>query len=110
MIPAANLLAFALVAIPIILMPGPSVLFVIGRSLSLRKVGGLLSVLGNSLGAFVAAVAVALGVGYIVAESVVVFTVVKIVGAAYLIYLGIQAIRHRKAHAASAVDARPASP
>ena len=74
MIPAANLLAFALVAIPIILMPGPSVLFVIGRSLSLGKVGGLLSVFGNSLGALVAAVAVALGVGYIVAESVVVFT------------------------------------
>ena len=110
MVPAANLLAFALVAIPIILMPGPSVLFVIGRSLSLGKVGGLLSVLGNSLGALVAAVAVALGVGYIVAESVVVFTIVKIAGAAYLIYLGIQAIRHRKAHAASAVDAAPASP
>ncbi len=66
--------------------------------------------LGNSLGALVAAVAVALGVGYIVAESVVVFTVVKIVGAAYLIYLGIQAIRHRKAHAASAVDAAPSAP
>jgi len=110
MVPAANLLAFALVAIPIILMPGPSVLFVIGRSLSLGKAGGLLSVLGNSLGALVAAVAVALGVGYIVAESVVVFTIVKIAGAAYLIYLGIQAIRHRAAHAAAAVDARPAAP
>ena len=110
MVPTANLLAFALVAIPIILMPGPSVLFVIGRSLSLGKAGGLLSVLGNSLGALVAAVAVAVGVGYIVAESVVVFTIVKIAGAAYLIYLGIQAIRHRKAHAAAAVDARPAAP
>ena len=110
MVPAPNLLAFALVAIPIILMPGPSVLFVIGRSLSLGKAGGLLSVLGNSLGALVAAVAVAVGVGYIVAESVVVFTIVKIAGAAYLIYLGIQAIRHRKTHAAAAVDARPAAP
>jgi threonine/homoserine/homoserine lactone efflux protein len=110
MVPAANLLAFALVAIPIILMPGPSVLFVIGRSLSLGRAGGLLSVVGNSLGALVAAVAVALGVGYIVAESVVVFTIVKVAGAAYLIYLGIQAIRHRRAHAASAVDAAPAAP
>jgi threonine/homoserine/homoserine lactone efflux protein len=110
MVPAANLLAFALVAIPIILMPGPSVLFVIGRSLSLGRAGGLLSVLGNSFGALVAAVAVALGVGYIVAESVVVFTAVKIVGAAYLIYLGIQAIRHRKRHAASVVDAAPSTP
>jgi threonine/homoserine/homoserine lactone efflux protein len=109
MVPAANLLAFALVAIPIILVPGPSVLFVIGRSLSLGKLGGLLSVLGNSLGALVSATAVALGVGYLIAESVVAFTVIKIAGAAYLIYLGIQAIRHRKVSAATAVDARPQS-
>ncbi len=101
MIPAANLLAFSLVAIPIILIPGPSVLFVIGRSLSLGRIGGLLSVVGNSLGALVAAAAVALGVGYIIAESVVAFTVIKIAGALYLIYLGVQAIRHRKAAAAS---------
>jgi len=102
MIPATNLVAFALVAIPLILVPGPSVLFVIGRSLSLGKVGGLLSVLGNSIGALIAAVAVALGVGIVIAQSLVLFTVVKIAGAAYLIYLGVQAIRHRRAHAAAA--------
>ncbi len=106
MVPAANLLAFALVAIPIILVPGPSVLFVIGRSLSLGRLGGLLSVLGNSIGALVSASAVALGVGYVIAESVVVFTSVKVAGAAYLVFLGIQAIRHRRTSAASAVDAR----
>ncbi len=110
MVPAANLLAFALVAIPIILVPGPSVLFVIGRSLSLGRAGGLLSVIGNSLGALVAAVAVAFGVGYIVAESVVVFTAVKIVGAAYLVYLGVQAIRHRRRHAVSPDGVAAASP
>lgn len=99
MVPLANLLAFSLVAIPLILAPGPSVLFVIGRSLSLGKLGGLLSVLGNSLGALVVASAVALGLGVIVAQSVLVFTIVKIVGAAYLIYLGVQAIRHRRQRA-----------
>lgn len=105
MVPVTNLVAFALVAVPLILVPGPSVLFVIGRSLSLGKVGGLLSVVGNSLGALVAAVFVALGLGVVIAQSAVLFTIVKIAGAAYLIYLGVQAIRHRKAHAQAATTA-----
>jgi len=96
MVPTANLLAFCLVAIPLILVPGPSVLFVIGRSLSLGRLGGLLSVIGNAIGALVVVIAVAFGVGIVVAQSVVIFTIVKIVGAAYLIYLGVQAIRHRR--------------
>lgn len=102
MVPLANLVAFLVVAIPLILVPGPSVLFVIGRSLSLGRLGGLLSVLGNSLGALVAAVFVALGLGIVIAQSVVLFTIVKIAGAAYLIYLGVQAIRHRRARADAA--------
>lgn len=107
MVPAPNLLAFALVAIPIVIMPGPTVLFVIGRSLALGKVPGLISVLGNSLGGLISVVAVSLGVGYIIAESAVAFTVIKIAGAAYLIFLGVQAIRHRKASAAGAVGVDP---
>jgi threonine/homoserine/homoserine lactone efflux protein len=106
MIPLANLVAFVLVAIPIILVPGPSVLFVIGRSLSLGRIGGLLSVVGNAIGGLVVVVAVAFGVGILIAQSLVVFTIVKIAGAGYLIYLGIQAIRHRRQHA----DAATATP
>jgi threonine/homoserine/homoserine lactone efflux protein len=109
-IPAANLLAFVLVATPIILIPGPSVLFVIGRSLSLGKTGGLLSVVGNALGALVAVLAVAFGVGIVIAQSAVVFTVVKVAGAAYLIYLGVQAIRHRRANADAATAPVRATP
>ena len=104
MVPVANLVAFALVAVPIILLPGPSVLFVIGRSLSLGRTGGLLSVLGNGLGAFVVVLAVAFGLGLVIAQSVILFTVVKIVGAGYLIYLGVQAIRHRKQRADAATE------
>ncbi len=96
MIPAANLLAFGLASIPLIVIPGPSVLFTIGRSLSLGRVGGLLSVVGNVLGALVIAIAIAFGLGTVLEQSVVVFTIVKFAGAAYIIFLGIQAIRHRK--------------
>ena len=95
MIPAANAGAFALVALALIVIPGPSVLFVVGRSLSLGRRGGFLSVVGNALGMLPAIALVSLGVGAIVAESMVVFTIIKFAGAVYLIYLGVQAIRHR---------------
>ncbi|GAA3531380.1 LysE family translocator [Aeromicrobium panaciterrae] len=93
---AQALLAFALASLILIAIPGPSVLFVIGRSLSLGRRGGLWSVLGNELGALIPIAAVALGVGSLVAESVALFTVVKLLGASYLAWLGLQAIRHRR--------------
>ena len=95
MIPTANLLAFAFAAFLLIILPGPSVLFVIGRSLALGRIGGLLSVAGNAVGIFTISLAVAFGVGAIIEQSVVAFTVIKIAGGGYMIYLGIQAIRHR---------------
>jgi threonine/homoserine/homoserine lactone efflux protein len=104
MLPLPNLLAFLAAAIVLVIMPGPTVLFVVGRSLALGRRGGLLSVLGNALGILPIIVAVSFGVGAIVAESVVVFTILKFAGAAYLVYLGVQAIRHRRA-AAVAVQA-----
>lgn len=111
MLPAANAWAFALAAFALILIPGPSVLFVIGRSLSLGRKGGFLSVVGNALGALPAVALVSLGVGAIVAESVVVFVIIKFLGAGYLMYLGVQAIRHRNDHTDTATSqrARPSS-
>ena len=106
MLSLEQLLTFALASVLLTLIPGPTVLFVIGRSLSLGRRAGLWSVVGNTLGLLPIVVAVALGVGALVAESVVVFTVVKVVGAAYLIYLGVQAFRHRGAD----VDAVAAAP
>lgn len=108
MIPTANLLAFLATAIVIIVIPGPSVLFVIGRSIALGRRAGVLSVIGNALGTIPAVLAVAFGVGAIVASSVVAFTALKIVGAIYLVYLGVQAIRHRHA-AVPGADAAPTS-
>lgn len=109
MVPVPNLLAFVLASVLLIMLPGPSVLFVLGRSIALGKRGGLLSVLGNALGMLPAIAAVALGIGALVAQSVVVFTVVKIVGAAYLVFLGIQAIRHRRERAMPDQSAAPRS-
>jgi threonine/homoserine/homoserine lactone efflux protein len=109
MVPVPNLLAFVLASVLLILLPGPSVLFVLGRSIALGKRGGLLSVLGNALGMLPAIAAVALGIGALVAQSVVVFTVVKIVGAAYLVFLGVQAIRHRRERAMPDQSAAPRS-
>ncbi|MBT2496350.1 LysE family translocator [Microbacterium sp. ISL-59] len=108
MIPLDTLVAFAVASVAIIAIPGPSVLFVIGRSLSLGRRAGVLSVVGNALGTVPAVLAVAFGVGAIVASSVVAFTTIKIIGGAYLVWLGVQAIRHRHDHVPDA-DRAPAS-
>jgi threonine/homoserine/homoserine lactone efflux protein len=91
-----QVLAFALTALVLIAIPGPSVLFVISRSLTLGRRAGLATVVGNAAGVYVQMLAIAIGLGTIVERSLVVFTVVKLVGAAYLIYLGVQALRHRR--------------
>ncbi|AYF98161.1 LysE family translocator [Protaetiibacter intestinalis] len=95
MVPAASLGAFAIAAVLLILLPGPSILFVIGRSIAYGRLAGVLSVVGNALGMLPLLTLVALGVGALVAESAVIFTIIKVIGAGYLVYLGIQAIRHR---------------
>jgi threonine/homoserine/homoserine lactone efflux protein len=95
MVPADRLLAFAAMSFLLIVVPGPSVLFVIGRALSSGRRAALTSVVGNALGAFVIVVAVAFGVGALVAASAVAFTALKVAGAAYLVYLGVKAWRQR---------------
>ena len=95
MVPVSNLVAFALASLVLIAIPGPSVLFVIGRSLALGWRGGVLTVAGNATGQLLQVIAVALGVGAVVAGSVVLFSAVKFAGAAYLVFLGVRAIRRR---------------
>ena len=107
MVPPENLLTFTLAALVLIVIPGPSVLFTIGRALALGRRGGLLSVLGNALGMLPAIALVALGVGAVVAQSALLFTALKIVGALYLAYLGVQAIRHRKDASRAITDGAP---
>jgi threonine/homoserine/homoserine lactone efflux protein len=93
---AQHLVAFAITAFIIIVVPGPSVLFIVGRALAVGRREAVLTMVGNTIGAAVMLVAVALGLGTLIAASAIALTVVKLVGAAYLIYLGVQAFRHRK--------------
>jgi threonine/homoserine/homoserine lactone efflux protein len=96
MVPMPSLVAFAITAAVIVVIPGPSVLFVIGRALVLGRAGALLSVVGNAAGFLVIVVAVAAGLGLLIEQSAILFTVIKFAGAGYLIFLGVQAIRHRR--------------
>ena len=88
-------LAFIVASILFIQVPGPSLLFTIGRALTVGRRDALLSVVGNGLGLMIQVVLVAIGLGAVVAASASAYTVIKLVGAGYVIYLGIQAIRHR---------------
>ncbi|WP_326723484.1 MULTISPECIES: LysE family translocator [unclassified Streptomyces] len=108
MMPADRLLAFAAMSFLLIVIPGPSVLFVIGRALAQGRRAALTTVAGNTLGACVLVVAVALGVGAVVERSVLVFTVLKLAGAAYLVYLGVKAVRQRRSLQAAFTGDGPA--
>jgi threonine/homoserine/homoserine lactone efflux protein len=104
MLPTDHLLAFVLVAVVLILVPGPSVLFVVTRSLTLGRGAGVATVAGNSAGVFVQVVAVAFGLGALVQESITAYSAIKLAGAAYLVFLGVQTFRRRRSLAA-ALDA-----
>lgn len=107
MISAANLLAFSLTALVIVLLPGPNVLFTIGRALALGRKAALLTVVGTAVGMYLQVILVSLGLGVLLEQSIVLMTIVKFVGAAFLVYLGIQAIRHRNDAAKELSEVKP---
>ena len=82
-------------AFAIIIIPGPSVMFVVSRAVSHGRRAALVTVLGNAAGAYTQVLLVAVGVGAIVERSIAVFTAIKLLGAAYLVWLGVQTFRHR---------------
>ncbi len=106
---ASQWIAFLVASILFIQVPGPSLLFTIGRALTVGRRDALLSVVGNGLGVTAQVVMVALGLAAVVTASSVAYTVVKVLGAAYVIYLGIQAIRHRADARAAMAAPVPAS-
>ncbi|MDP9075089.1 MAG: LysE family translocator [Actinomycetota bacterium] len=111
MVGSGRLAVFVATALVLIVIPGPSVLFVVSRALSLGRRAALATVVGNAAGEYLQVVAVALGLGAVVQRSVAVYTLVRLVGAGYLVFLGIQTVRHRR-RLTTALDAlvTPKSP
>lgn len=85
-----NLSVFLLAAISLNLLPGADTLYIIARSIAQGKKAGMVSVLGINTGLLLHTTAAALGLSAILATSAVAFTIVKLAGATYLVYLGIQ--------------------
>jgi threonine/homoserine/homoserine lactone efflux protein len=91
----SQFLAFVVASVLFIQVPGPSLLFTIGRALTVGRRDALLSVVGNTVGLVGQVACVALGLGALVAASAEAYTTLKLVGAAYVVWLGVQAFRHR---------------
>jgi threonine/homoserine/homoserine lactone efflux protein len=95
MVTLHQVLGFGLVALVLIAIPGPSVVFTVGRAITYGRAVALTTVVGNSLGLLAVLVLVSLGLGGLVATSDTAFLTLKLAGAAYLVWLGVQALRHR---------------
>src|SRR5262245_34754341 len=108
LLPAWPLLATFLVAsIILAVTPGPGVAYIVTRSLLQGRRSGMASVAGVAIGNFGNALAASLGLAALLATSSVAFSIVKYLGAAYLIYLGIQTIRRRDEGNSTAVAEVP---
>src|SRR5215218_2623159 len=92
---ASTFALFVAAALALLLVPGPAVLYVVARSVEGGRMTGLVSVLGVELGTLVHVVFAAAGLSAIVASSATAFSVVKWLGAAYLVWLGLQHILAR---------------
>ena len=110
MLPTRHLLEFLLTIYVLILIPGPSVLFVVSRGVALGRRAALATVAGNAGGLLFQGTLVTIGIGSIVARSDAVFTTLKLIGAAYLVFLGVRHIRERKVLAALFAPAAAADP
>lgn len=87
-----TLILFMTAAALLLISPGPAVLYVVARSIDQGRLAGLVSVLGISIGSFVHTAAAALGISTLLASSALAFAIVKYLGAAYLVYLGLRTL------------------
>jgi len=99
MVSGGQLATFFAASIAIIMVPGPSVLFTLARGVAWGRAVAVLTVLGNSIGTLLLSVVVALGLGPILAHSKAFSITLQLAGGAYLLWLGISALKHRHAHA-----------
>ena len=103
----SDLPVFLLAALILLLTPGPAVLYIVARSLDQGRLAGFVSVLSIEVGNFVHVLAATLGLSVILVSSALAFSIVKYLGAAYLIYLGVRRLLTRESP--TSADDFPAS-
>ncbi len=96
MFPPEKLALFIVSSLALLVVPGPAVLYIVTRSLSQGRGAGLASMAGVNAGALTHTLAAALGLSAILVSSAVAFSVVKYVGAAYLVFIGVQQFLSKK--------------
>jgi len=105
-----NLTQFVLASVAIILVPGPSVMFVIARAVAWGRMTAVITALGNALGMLLLSVFIAVGLGPLLQRYELLLIVVQVLGGMYLIHLGIEAWRHRQEHADDMVKVEEVKP
>ena len=101
---------YLVTTILIIMAPGPSVLFAIARAISWGRAIAIATVFGNAFGMYLVSFIVAFGLGPILQRSDAAFLGVQILGGLYLIYLGVEAIRHSVIHAENMINTESGKP
>ena len=100
MFDTTQLLGFGAAVVVLVLVPGPNTMLILAHSLAGGRTAGLATVLGVEVGTVVHTLAAALGLSAILATSALAFDILKYVGAAYLVWVGVRELRQgRVAHA-----------
>ncbi|MEY4312400.1 MAG: hypothetical protein RL355_1213 [Actinomycetota bacterium] len=110
MISGSRLAEFIYASVAIILAPGPSVMFTIARAVAWGRATAILTVLGNTIGMFLLSLLIAFGLGPLLQRSETLLFSVQLLGGLYLIYLGIDALKHRQLHASDMVAVSEVAP
>ena len=105
-----NLTQFILASVAIILVPGPSVMFVLARAVAWGRLTAVLTAVGNALGMLLLSVFIAVGLGPLLQRYALLLIVVQVLGGMYLIHLGIDAWRHKQEHADDMVKIEEVKP
>jgi threonine/homoserine/homoserine lactone efflux protein len=87
-----TLLVFGAASLAFVIVPGPSVIYIVSRSLAEGRTAGIVSACGIQAGGLLHVLAAAVGLSALLASSAAAFTVVKYAGAAYLVYIGVRRI------------------
>jgi threonine/homoserine/homoserine lactone efflux protein len=103
---SSTFVAYLIASTILAVTPGPGVIYIVTRTLSRGRQAGLASVAGIALGNLANATAASVGLAALLAASATAFAVMKLAGAAYLVFLGIRALRSKPIPAASLVPAR----